>query len=167
MSPGKVYFRTFLLHKNNLGTTIFVSGCSNLDFYDATEMGTMQLSKTGFLEKIADYEKNPEWKYLGDKPALIDFYADWCGPCQTMAPLLEDLSEEYNGQINIYKVDTEVEQELAALFNIRSIPSLLFIPMDKTPSMAQGLAPKSELRKVIDKLLLGSGKESSLNPKDE
>lgn len=118
-------------------------------------MKTIHLNKIEFLTKIADYESNPnEWKYLGDKPAIIDFYADWCGPCKAIAPVLEELAAEYDGEIYIYKVDTESEVELASLFGIRSIPSLLFIPMDGKPQMAQGAAPKPELKKAIDEILL-------------
>lgn len=119
-------------------------------------MGTVKLTKLDFLQRIANYEKNPEWKYLGDKPAIIDFYADWCGPCQTMSPILDDLSEEFSESLYIYKVNTEEEFELAALFNIRSIPSLMFIPMKEQPSMAQGLASRTELRKLICEKLLSS-----------
>ena len=96
------------------------------------KMKTIELTKADFLKKIVDYEKNPEeWIYLGDKPAIIDFYASWCGPCKMVAPVLEELAAEYDGQIYVYKVNTEQEQELAALFNIRSIPSFLFIPMNE------------------------------------
>jgi len=117
---------------------------------------TIQLTKADFLTKIANYEANPkEFKYLGDKPAIIDFYADWCGPCKAVAPVLEELAGEYEGEIYIYKVDTEAEQELAALFGIRSIPSLLFIPMGgEQPQMAQGALPKPNLKEAIDKVLL-------------
>ena len=118
-------------------------------------MKTIQLTKADFLAKIANYETtHNEWKYLGDKPALIDFYADWCGPCKAIAPVLEELAAEYGDQIYIYKVDTEDQQELAALFGIRSIPSLLFVPMEGQPQMAQGAIPKHELRKAIDEVLL-------------
>ncbi|MDU1903259.1 MAG: thioredoxin [Dysgonomonas sp.] len=119
------------------------------------KMKTIQLTKADFLEKVANYETNPEdWKYLGDKPALIDFYADWCGPCKAIAPVLEELAGEYEGEIYIYKIDTEEERELAGLFGIRSIPSLLFIPMGESPQMAQGAVPKPELKKAIDEILL-------------
>ena len=118
------------------------------------KMKTIQLNKADFLTKVANYEASPEeWKYLGDKPAIIDFYADWCAPCRAIAPILEELAEEYSDKIYIYKVDTEKEQELAALFGIRSIPSLLFIPMNGNPQMAQGALPKSELKKAIDEIL--------------
>jgi len=117
-------------------------------------MNTIKLSKADFLSKVANYETTPdEWKYLGDKPAIIDFYADWCGPCKALAPVLEELAAEYGEKIYIYKVDTQKEEELAAVFGIRSIPSLLFIPIGATPQMTQGVLPKSELKKLIDKLL--------------
>ena len=104
-------------------------------------MKTIALTKADFLTKVANYETNPtEWKYLGDKPALIDFYASWCGPC--------------NDSIYIYKVNTEEEQELAAAFGIRSIPTLLFIPTSGKPQIAQGALPKASLKEAIDKVLL-------------
>ena len=106
---------------------------------NAKNMKTIALTKADFLKKVANYEKNPEeWKYLGDKPALIDFYASWCGPCKALAPVLEELAAEYGDRIYIYKINTEEEQELAAAFGIRSIPTLLFIPMEGKPQMAQG-----------------------------
>ena len=122
---------------------------------NAKNMKTIALTKADFLKKVADYEKNPEeWIYLGDKPAIIDFYASWCGPCKMVAPVLEELAAEYDGQIYVYKVNTEQEQELAALFNIRSIPSFLFIPMNDKPQMAMGAMPKSSFKEAIDGVLL-------------
>ncbi len=119
------------------------------------KMKTIHLTKADFLKKVANYETDPEeWKYLGDKPALIDFYADWCGPCKAIAPVLEELAAEYEDQIYIYKIDTEAEQELAAIFGIRSIPSLLFIPMNESPQMAQGAIPKPQLKDAIEQVLL-------------
>jgi thioredoxin len=115
----------------------------------------MELTKADFLAKVANFEANPaEWKYLGNKPAIVDFYATWCGPCKAVAPILEELAAEYGEQIAIYKVDTDREQELAAAFGIRSIPSLLFIPMEGKPQMAHGAMPKSAFREAIDKVLL-------------
>ena len=117
-------------------------------------MKTIQLTKAEFLKKVADYESNPsEWKYLGDKPAIIDFYADWCGPCKMVAPVLEELAAEYEGKIDIYKVNTESEKELAAAFGIRSIPSILFVPMNGAPQMAQGAMPKSSFEEAIRDVL--------------
>ena len=119
------------------------------------KMKTIELTEADFLKKIVDYEKNPEeWIYLGDKPAIIDFYASWCGPCKMVAPVLEELAAEYDGQIYVYKVNTEQEQELAALFNIRSITSFLFIPMNDKPQMAMGAMPKSSFKEAIDGVLL-------------
>ena len=114
---------------------------------------TIHLTKEAFLEKVFNYEKNKEWQFEGDKPCLIDFYADWCGPCKMVAPILEELSETYKGKIDIYKVDTEAEQELAAAFAIRSIPSMLFCPAEGQPQMAQGALPKHELERVIKEVL--------------
>ena len=123
------------------------------------KMGTIHITKADFLAKVANYEKNPtEWKYLGDKPCIIDFYASWCGPCKTIAPILEDLAKEYEGEIYIYKVNTEEEQELASAFGIRSIPSLLFCPMEGKPQMAQGAMPKDSFKQAINEVLLGKKK---------
>ncbi len=102
-----------------------------------------------------DYESNPtEWKYKGDKPAIIDFYASWCGPCKMLAPVLDELAKEYDGKVYIYKVDTEVEEELSQVFGIRSIPTMLFVPMEGKPMMTQGALPKSEIEKMIKQRLL-------------
>ena len=116
-------------------------------------MPTVKLTADKFKEEIFDYTTEKEWNYKGEKPAIIDFYADWCGPCKMVAPILEELSDE-NPDIVIYKVDTEVERELSAIFQIRSIPSILFIPMNKQPMMQAGALPKHILEEVIDKELL-------------
>lgn len=113
------------------------------------------LTKQTFLEKVFDYENNKEWEFSGERPAIIDFYADWCAPCKMVAPILEELSEEYKGKIDIYKVDTEAEQELAAVFGIRSIPSILFIPKNDRPQMAAGALPKESFEQAIKEILLG------------
>jgi len=118
-------------------------------------MPTVKLSAQKFKDEIFDYTTEKEWNYKGEKPAIIDFYADWCGPCKMVAPILEELSDE-NPDIIIYKVDTQVEQELAAVFQIRSIPSILFIPVDKQPMMQAGALPKHVLEEVIQKELLSS-----------
>ncbi len=112
------------------------------------------LTKETFLQKVFDYEKNKEWKYQGDLPAVVDFWAPWCAPCRMVAPVIEELSEEYKGKVNFYKVNTDEEQELGAVFGIRSIPSLLFIPKEGQPKMAVGALPKEALKEAIEKELL-------------
>lgn len=119
-------------------------------------MPTVTLTSQKFKDEIFDYTQEREWNYKGDKPAIIDFYADWCGPCKMVAPILEELSDE-NPDIIVYKVDTEVEQELSAVFQIRSIPSILFIPKDnRQPMMQPGALPKNALQEIIDKELVQS-----------
>ena len=121
---------------------------------------TVKLTKQDFLEKVMNYEKNQtEWVYEGELPALIDFYADWCGPCKIAAPILEELAEEYKGKIHIYKIDTQVERELASVFGIQSIPAFLFVPKDGKPTMSNGIAQTPEetkkmFRQMIDEILL-------------
>ncbi|MGM0375435.1 MAG: thioredoxin [Bacteroidota bacterium] len=111
------------------------------------------LTKETFKEKVFDYENNKEWKFEGDKPCLIDFYADWCQPCKMVAPILEELSEEYEGKLDVFKIDTEAEQELAGMFGIQSIPSLLFVPTEGQPQMAQGALPKDTFERAIKDVL--------------
>jgi len=115
---------------------------------------TEHLNKENFLSKVFNYEKNNEWKFEGELPALVDFWAPWCGPCRMVGPMLDELSEEYKGRINIYKVNTDEEQELGAVFGIRSIPSLLLIPKEGQPKMAVGALPKEALIDIIEKELL-------------
>jgi thioredoxin len=112
------------------------------------------LTKETFQTKVFNYEKNKDWKFEGELPCIIDFYADWCQPCKIVAPILEELSKEYEGKINIYKVNTEEETELAAAFGIQSIPSILFCPSDKQPQMAQGALPKETFIQAINDVLL-------------
>ncbi|HOV37222.1 MAG TPA: thioredoxin [Spirochaetales bacterium] len=111
------------------------------------------LTKETFLQKVFDYEHNKEWKYEGDLPSIIDFYAEWCGPCKMIAPVLEDIAKEYENKLHIYKVDTDAEQELAAAFGIASVPSLLFVPVEGEPRMAQGALPKEILKNVVKDVL--------------
>ncbi|MBS1272394.1 MAG: Thioredoxin 1 [Candidatus Marinimicrobia bacterium] len=111
---------------------------------------TEHLTKQDFLEKVFNYEENDDWSYEGDVPAIIDFWADWCAPCKAVAPVLEELSEEYEGQLKVYKINTEEEQELASVFGIRSIPSLLFIPTEGQPQMATGALPKDAFVQAIE-----------------
>ena len=114
---------------------------------------TEHLTKETFISKVFDFENNKEWKYKGEIPCMIDFYADWCGPCKMVAPILEELAEEYSGRMNIFKVDTEAETELASIFGIRSIPSLLFVPKEGQPQMAMGALPKETLEKAFKDVL--------------
>ena len=113
------------------------------------------LTKPEFLEKVWNYEKNSkEWKYEGDKPCIIDFYTTWCGPCKRLSPILEELAKEYDGKIIVYKVNTEVERELASVFQVRSIPTLLFCPLKDNPQINVGALPKEQLVEAINKVLL-------------
>ena len=119
-------------------------------------MASIKLTTEGFKEKIFNYETEQEWKYKGDLPAIVDFYADWCGPCKMVAPVLEDLSEEYKDRLLIYKVDTEAETALSSLFGIQSIPTFLVIPAedDRDPMMQPGALPKNVFKKIIEEKLL-------------
>jgi thioredoxin len=117
---------------------------------------TEHLNKESFRDKVFNFEKNKEWKYEGNLPALVDFWAPWCGPCRMVGPVIDELSKEFEGKVNFYKVNTDEEQELSAAFGIRSIPSLLFIPSTGDPKMATGALPKNELKKMIDQELLVS-----------
>lgn len=158
MKVKKMFVTTLLL------TTLFLAqGCmtgqNNTDTKETNnkeEKDMVQnLTKAEFLTKVANYEESPkEWKYLGTKPAIVDFYASWCGPCKMVAPILEELAKEYEGKIDIYKVDTEAEHDLSAAFGIRSIPTILFIPLQGQPQIAQGAMPKAQLKEMINNVLL-------------
>lgn len=119
-------------------------------------MATVKLTTQDFKTKVFDYENNKEWKYAGELPAIIDFYADWCGPCKMVAPVLEELATEYKDRIVIYKVDTEVEQELSAVFGIQSIPTFLFIPKDGQPMLQPGALPKHVFKQVVEEHLVAA-----------
>lgn len=124
-------------------------------------MATVKLTAEGFREKIFDYENDQEWKYKGNVPAIVDFYAEWCGPCKAIAPVLEELAEEYKDKLAIYKIDTDAEAELSGLFGIQSIPTLLFIPVEGQPMMQKGAIPKNAFKQVIEERLLATSKENS------
>lgn len=121
---------------------------------------TVKLTTEDFKNKVFNYEIDKEWNYKGALPAIIDFYADWCGPCKMVAPVLEELAKEFDGKIIIYKVDTEAEQELSAVFGIRSIPTFLFIPMEGKPMMQPGALPKNAFKQVIEEHLTKEKQES-------
>ena len=123
-------------------------------------MATIHLTTQDFKDKVFNYQTEKEWKYNGQLPAIIDFYADWCGPCKMVAPVLEELSKEYEGHLHIYKINTEKESELAAVFGIRSIPTFLFIPVDGEPMMQPGAFPKKVFQQVIEEHLLKKTMES-------
>ena len=111
------------------------------------------LSEESFKTKVFNFEANKDWKFEGELPCMIDFYADWCQPCKMVAPVLEELQEEYDGKINIYKINTEEEKNLAGMFGIQSIPSLLFVPKEGQPQMAVGALPKDTFKKAIADVL--------------
>jgi thioredoxin len=122
-------------------------------------MATLQLTTQDFKDHIFDYEREENWLYKGNLPAIIDFYADWCGPCKMVAPLLEELSVEFEGKLNIYKLDTDKEAELSGLFGIQSIPTFLFIPMKGSPVMQRGALPKHIFKQIIEERLLNEVSE--------
>ncbi len=111
------------------------------------------LTKQDFIEKIYDFENEKEWKYKGELPCIIDFYADWCGPCKMVAPIIEELSREYEGKMKVYKIDTEKEPELSRAFGIQSIPSILFVPKEGKPQMAQGALPRDSFLSAMKDIL--------------
>lgn len=111
------------------------------------------LTEEAFREKVFDYTKSQDFKYIGKLPAIIDFYAEWCGPCKMLSPILEELAKEYDGKLVIYKVDTDKEEKLAYMFGIRSIPSILFVPLEGGPTMEHGAKTKKQMEEYIKNLL--------------
>lgn len=127
-----------------------------LTFSIGTKAQTVEsLTNDQFKEKIWNYDTDKEWKYLGDKPAIIDLYATWCGPCKRLAPILEEIQKEYGSKIQIYKVDTDKEKQLSNLFNVSSIPLMVFIPKKGEPFLVTGLRPKEQLVEIINEKLMG------------
>ena len=122
-------------------------------FSEETLLKPEHLTLETFKEKVFDFEANKEWKFKGEIPAIIDFYADWCGPCKRVAPIMEELAKEYDGKVKIYKIDTDKEKQLAGMFGIRSIPSILFIPKEGQPQMATGALPKENFVQIIEEVL--------------
>lgn len=132
---------------------VYAPACGKKDNKTESSTKMEHLTAATFKEKVFNYEVNKEWKFEGDKPVIIDFYADWCGPCKMVAPVLEELSHEYDGKIQIYKIDTDKEQELAQVFGIQSIPSILFIPKEGKPQMTMGALPKESFKQAITEIL--------------
>jgi len=143
--------------KNIIPLLIIIATTAACGANNSDKKYTIELTQQEFLKKVTDFKGNPtEWKYLGDKPAIIDFYADWCVYCKKLAPVLEELAKEYDGKIYIYKVNTDKEREIATVFGIRSLPTLLFVPMGQDPQVAQGAVPKDQLKNFIDSVLIKS-----------
>ena len=145
----------FIFYENYFHGILFVY----LDLYllqslQLNKMATKYLTKQDFIDQVFDFENQQEWNYKGSLPAIIDFYADWCGPCKTVAPTLEQLSEEYENKVSIFKVDTDKEAELSHLFGIQSIPTFLFIPVAGAPMVQRGALPKNAFKQVIEERLL-------------
>lgn len=152
------------MNKYLLGISLFMIACvgfafTSVDKVEATdkkESKVVQMNLESFKKEIFDYEKNQEWVFLGDKPAIIDLYTDWCGPCRMIAPILKDLADEYDGKVSFYKVNVEKERVLSQLFNVSSIPLLVFIPKDGTPRLFPGAADKATYKKTIEEFLLNN-----------
>lgn len=139
---------------------IFLAGSINLNAQDDEAHKLEHLTVDTFKEKVYNYEENPEtWTFEGDLPCIVDFYADWCRPCKLIAPIMEELAVEYEGKINVYKVNTEKARELSRVFGIKSIPAVLFIPMEGKPQMSTGALPKESYKQAIDEFLLGQKKD--------
>lgn len=139
---------------------IFFSGSLSLSAQEKETIKPEHLTVETFKEKVFNYEKNPDnWVFEGDLPCIVDFYADWCKPCKLIAPIMEELANEYKGKINVYKVNTEKQRELSSVFGVRSIPAVLFIPMEGKPQMSTGALPKESFKQAIDEFLLGQSKD--------
>ena len=144
LKPGEKSESSNIVSKSDLNVKVLKEDGSGI---------VESLTKDSFLQKVFDYEQNKEWKFEGKLPCIIDFYADWCGPCKMVEPILKELAQEYQGKLNIYRIDTQAQQELAATFGIQSIPSMLFVPLNDKPQMAVGALPKKTLEKAIKEVL--------------
>lgn len=151
-----------IMYMKNL-VLIFLAGFTILTLSSVAQDNSIkpeQLTTETFKQKVYNYVNNPEeWVYEGKLPCIVDFYADWCKPCKLIAPIMEELANEYKGKITIYKVNTDQQRELSSLFGIRSIPSVLFVPIDGKPQMSTGALPKETFKQVIDDFLLGEKKQ--------
>jgi len=137
------------------GSTSSVQPVNDITAGSGESGGVIQLTNAVFLEKVYDYKKDPKkWVFKGDKPCIIDFYADWCRPCKMVAPIMEEFSGKYKGQVVIYRVNVDQERELAQFFGIQSIPTVFFCPSTGEPQMTQGALPKETYEKVITEVLL-------------
>ncbi|HEX2968921.1 MAG TPA: thioredoxin [Bacteroidales bacterium] len=145
-------FKTFFLTSISLGHPSGAEGYPSK--LPASEVTIIHLTEESFKQLVFDYENNKEWKYEGTKPAIIDFYADWCAPCRQLSPIVEDLAKEYSGKIIVYKVDTEKERRLAQNIGISALPTLLFVPVKGKPQVSMGALPKETLKKAIADVLL-------------
>jgi thioredoxin len=139
---------------------VLIAASMSVNAQEESKIKPELLTEETFKQKVFNYEKNTEeWIFEGDKPAIIDFYADWCRPCRLVAPIMDELANEYKDQIYVYKVDTEKQRELSRIFGIRSIPAVLFVPMNGKPQMSTGALPKESYKQVIDEFLLGNKKD--------
>lgn len=151
-----------LLITGTLLLVLVTTGCNtknnntgkNINDSTVDKSVAVYLTEQTFREKVYNYEESKEWKYLGTKPAIIDFYADWCAPCRQLSPVLEEVAREYGDKIILYKVDTEKERKLATTLGIEALPTLLYIPLEGKPQVRMGSAPKESLRQAIDEILL-------------
>ena len=133
-------------------SVMFVAVANNLKNNESVK--PIDLDHKSFIEKVFDFENSQEWNYIGDKPAIIDFWAAWCGPCRQVSPILEDLAAEYGDDIYVYKVNVDEQTEIAKAFGIRSLPTILYVPMNETPQAVMGAAPKSKLKDAVEQILL-------------